>query len=379
MNSPKRFNILQLLPALNSGGVENEVIKMSKLLQASNYNSFVISNGGNMVGALSSAGVIHATYPVHSKNPVVVLLNIFRLRDYIKNNKIDLVHAHSRIPAWIGYFAVKSTKCKFITTVHGAYSGKSFFKKLYNSVMLKGEIIIAVSNFIKDFLLTNYIFDEQKLRIVRCAIDANKFNYQNIDHERINQIAKTLRVPLDKPIILIPGRIVRNKGHYYVIEALKLLNSKNYTCLIVGSSKSHIKLRLELQQQIKQANLGDQIIIADTVSDMPALYALSDIIISSSIKEESLGLTSLEGQIMGKLVIATGHGGSLETVIDGVTGWHVQPRDINDLKNAIDRALNLPQADKAKILAQAEAYVKKEFSEIEYQKNTLHIYQSLLG
>ena len=215
----KKMSILQVLPAMMSGGVEREVLDIASSIAKLKHKSFVASSGGRLVQQLYLDDSHHFTLPLHSKNPFTIIRNIFRLKNIIKTNNIDIIHAQSRAPAWSSYFAAKLTGCKFVTTIHGAHGTKGPGKKLYNSVMTKGDIVIAVSEFIAKYAKYNYQFNHDNLRVIHCGTDIDKFSYKNINNTRLSQLDNSLRIPTDKPIIMLPARFSRNKGHLFLIEA----------------------------------------------------------------------------------------------------------------------------------------------------------------
>ena len=370
--------ILQVLPSLMSGGVEREVIQLAELVTNSGYNSFVASAGGILVTQLYQVKARHFELPLDSKNPFTIWRNIAKLVDIIEKHNIRIIHAQSRAPAWSSYFAAKKTGCKFLTTVHGAHSITGRFKRFYNSIMTKGIKVIAVSHFISDYLRENYDFDEKKIEIIHCGTNLDYFNYDNIEKRRIIDLAQKIRIPTDKPIILVPGRLSRSKGHVHVIETIKKLRSNSVTCLIVGDDKGHFEYRQELQNLIDSSGLSRRVIITSSVTDMPAMYALSDIVISASTKPESLGLVSIEAQAMGRMMIATSIGGSRETIIDGQTGWLVEPGDPEAMKCAIEEALSLDLPKRLYRAKLARNHVERHFSLDSMREKMLHIYGYLL-
>lgn len=361
-NITKKLSILQVLPAMMSGGVEREVLDIANALAKLKHRSFVASSGGELVRLLYDNGSLHFNLPLHSKNPFVIVKNIFKLKKIIKFYNIDIIHAQSRAPAWSSYFAAKLTGCKFVTTLHGVHSVKGPCKKLYNSIMTKGEIVIAVSEFIANYAKDNYKFEHEKLRVIHCGTDIDKFNYKNIDDNRLIQLANNLNIPTDKRIIMLAARFSRNKGHLFLLEALNKLPKNSFTCLFVGNYSGHLKYYNELQTKINEYNLNESVIMTGNIMDMPAIYALSDIIISASITPESFGLTSIEAQAMGKMIIATDLGGIRETIIPNETGWLVKPGDAEDLSSTINNALSIKPKELLKHATKARTNIEKNFS-----------------
>lgn len=378
-NMSRKPAILQVLPALMSGGVEREVMDTAEAIVKAGYRSFVASSGGSLVNSLYKQGSRHFVLELDSKNPFVILKNIFRLREIIELNNIDIVHAQSRAPAWSAYYAAKLAKCHFVTTIHGAHSTTGLFKKLYNSVMTKGEKVIAVSKFIAQYAKDNYKFDHSNLEVIHCGTNVDKFSYSEVVDKRIIDIARNLRIPTDKPIIMLPGRLVRNKGHLFLLEAIKALPPKSVTCLFVGGGKEYSNYRKELQDKIKEYGLSKTVIMTSNVSDMPAIYGLSDIVVCASTKPESFGLVSIEAQSMGRMVIATNIGGIVETITPEKTGWLIEPNNVEQLTETIKKIL---QMDLSTRLAHAEAArsnVEKKFSLETMGKKIINTYNNVLG
>ncbi len=378
-NITKKPGILQVLPALMSGGVEREVLDTAEAISKIGYRSFVASSGGRLVSSLYQQGSRHFVLELNSKNPFIMLLNIFKLRNIIKLNDIDIVHAQSRGPAWSAYYAAKLAGCHFITTIHGAHGTKGLFKKCYNSIMTKGEKIIAVSKFIAEYAKNNYKFDHQKLEVIYCGSNVDKFNYKKLGEKRIIDIARNLRIPTDKPIIMLPGRLTRNKGHLFLLEAIKALPEKSVTCLFVGEDKGHLKYREELQNKIDEYGLNQSVIITSNVSDMPAIYGLSDIVACISTKPEAFGLVSIEAQAMGRMVIASNIGGILETIIPEETGWLIESKNVEQLVETITKILQMDLSTRLIHAEAARKNVEKNFSLETMGRKIINTYNKVLG
>ncbi len=378
-NITRKPGILQVLPALMSGGVEREVLDTAEALVKAGYRSFVASSGGRLVSQLYQQGSRHFALPIDSKNPFVILANIAKLKSIVELNDIDIIHAQSRAPAWSAYYAAKLAKCHFVTTIHGAHGTKGRFKKYYNSVMTKGEIVIAVSEFIAEYAKTHYNFDHQKLEVIHCGTNIQKFNYNNVDDKRMIELARCLRIPTDKPIIMLPGRLSRNKGHLFLLEAIKRLPPKSVTCLFVGEDSGHLSYREELQNKISEYNLEDSVIITSNVTDMSAIYGLSDIVACVSTKPEDYGLVSIEAQAMGRMVIASNMGGIRETIIPGKTGWLIEPNDVDQLVETIKSILNMDLSTRLSYAKAARLNVEKNFSLETMGKKIINVYDKVLN
>ncbi|MFZ8865064.1 MAG: glycosyltransferase family 4 protein [Rickettsiales bacterium] len=373
-------NILQILPKLNSGGVERGTIEIATAITKAGFKSYVISAGGKMVAQLAATKTEHILLDVASKNPFKIWLNAFKIRKIIQNKKIDLVHARSRVPAISAYLACKNTSAKFITTFHGVYSGKSALKKKYNSIMLKGEKIITVSNFIKNHIQTNYNFtDMNRVKTIYRGVDLNEFNLKKVSKTKIATYIKTYQLPLDKKIILLPARLTEWKGQLFFLEALTKVTNKNYHALIVGNIDIHSNYKNKLDNFVKENQLEQQVSFLPAVSDLVNLYHLADIVISASLRPEAFGRTIIEAGAMGKIVIATNHGGAQETIINGKTGFLLAELTNSELAQKIDYILNLNATQKNNIATNAKTYVRKNFSVAKMQKETINLYKKILN
>jgi len=374
----KKPVILQVLPELNAGGVERGTIELAKALQISDFTPLVASAGGNMVKQLTSAHVEHITLPLASKNPFTIWKNGKRLAKVIKEKNVDIIHARSRAPAWSCYFAAKKTGCKFITTFHGVYSRGSELKNDYNSIMTKGAHVIAISEFIEKHIKKYYGVKANNITVIHRGADLAQFDRKLVPERRILQMDKALRIEHDKPIILLPGRITRWKGHEFLIDALSKIDKYSFRCLIVGDLNKHPKYVQQLDKKIENAGLSSIVRIVHNVTDMPALYSLVDIVVSASLRPEAFGRISIEAQAMERMTVATNHGGSCETIIDGKTGWLVEPGDADGLAKILEKLLKISPRRRKTITSAAKEHVKNNFSLESMTKATIELYKKLL-
>jgi glycosyltransferase involved in cell wall biosynthesis len=369
---------LQVLPELHSGGVERGTVEISKALVKNGFVSIVASAGGHMVSQIENSGGIHIELPMASKNFFQIKKNAKELENIIDDYKVNIVHARSRAPAWSAYIACKKTHCHFVTTVHGTYSLGFPFKKKYNSVMTRGEEVIVVSEFIKDYVLKNYKVDESKIHTIHRGVDLNHFERSCVSENRILQKAKELNIEHDRSIILLPGRMTAWKGHEFLLEALAQIDKSKYRCMFTGSVEKHPEYKKRLTKKIQDLGLNENIRIIENVIDMPALYTLVDIVVSASTRPEAFGRIAVEAQAMGKMLIATNHGGACETVIDGETGWLVEPGNIEQLKEALEKVLNISDKKREEVSAKAKQNIKNNFSLEGMTTKTINIYKGIL-
>jgi glycosyltransferase involved in cell wall biosynthesis len=376
----KTITVLQIVPNLISGGVERGTIDIAVALKEQGFRSLVASNGGPLVSALDRHSIGHIKLSLGSKNPLRILFNALRLVALIRSEKIDILHARSRAPAWSAFLAHRITGCRFITTFHGNYSLKPIkpLKKLYNSVMLRGHKVIAVSNFIKDQISKNYTVNKNKVVTIHRGVNLEEFCPENVASHRLLAMRNKISIPDEKLVIAMPGRITKGKGHEVLINALASLNKDMFCCLIIGDVDQHYNYYLELSALVEKLGLKDNIIFTGNLQDMPAIYLLSDIIIAPSIVEESFGRTSIEAGAMGRIIIASNVGGFKETIKNEETGFLVPPNDSIKLAEAIDHVHGLTEHKKYKIM-QAARKNATLFSLEKMQEETLSMYKELFG
>lgn len=372
--------ILQILPRLETGGVERGTIEIASALKNAGWTPVVVSGGGRMVVDLNRMGVEHITLPVYSKNYFVMRKNADTLAKLIKEKNVDIIHARSRAPAWSAKWAAQKANIPFLTTFHGAYNMGPFkIKRGYNKVMAEGDLVIAVSEFIKRHIMENYGTPEERIRLIHRGVDIERFDAQKVTPDRMIALAKKWRVPEDMPVIMLPGRLTRWKGQTVLLDALARMEHKNLRCLLVGSDQGRVGYRRELEDKIKKLNLEGTVQLVDNCTEMEVAYMLTDIAISASTDPEAFGRVVPEAQAMGRIVIGTNHGGATETIQDGVTGFLVPPADPDALAKALDKALSMTHEERETMAKKSIESVRSEFSKALMCSKTLDVYAELLN
>ncbi len=369
--------IMQVLPSLNSGGVEQGVIDINAAIVKAGGRSIVVSNGGARVHEIVKAGGVHIQAPVHSKNPLTIAANIRRLRKMIRDYNVDVVHACSRAPAWSAARAVQGTSARFVTSCHGAYALGGSLKKLYNSSITKGERVIAVSHFLADYLEQNYGTDPHIVRVIHRGVAVEKFHPNSVTPERLIRLSGEMRIPDGASVILMPARLSRIKGHMFLLDAIEKLGRKDVFCLFLGSDK-HEGYRRELDSYIASKELGPQVRIVPACDDMPAAYMMATVVVSPSLVPEGFGRVPIEAQAMGRPCIATDHGGMRETIVRDETGWLVEPGNVAELAAALDEALNLDARNRAALATRAMSHVAAHFTNEQMCQGTLDVYAEVM-
>jgi len=378
-----RLRILQVLPALQSGGVERGTIDLASFLLKKGHVPFVASKGGDLCRILDEKKIKHFSFDLASKNPLVILKNVFRLKDIIKAYKIDLVHARSRAPAWSAYFAAQAAGVPFVTTFHGTYNfEKTFlgrFKKAYNSVMAGGERVIAISQFIQDHVLANYAksLKPKALTLINRGVDLKEFSREAVSTKRIQDLRTQWGLTKEHKVILVPGRLTRWKGQGVVLKALEILIPQKacLVCVFIGSDQGRHAYRQELDEQVQKASLENNVRFVDHVDDMPAAYCAGDLVIHASTEPEAFGRVIIEAQAMEVPVIASNLGAPARIIEKNKTGLLHKAGDHEDLAAQIRQAL---ETDCSPFIKKALTRVQENYSDRLMFEKTIAVYECVL-
>lgn len=319
--------VLQVLPALNDGGVEQSALEMALFLKAHGWRPVVASHGGTKETRLLQGGVMHVRVPLQKKGPIALLCNAVRLVGIIRREKPVLVHARSRGPAWSAWLACRWTGVPYITTFHGTYGVRGgWLKRFYNSVMLRGPIVIANSAFTAKHIVETYGFDKRRIVVAPRGVDPNVWDTALFDKKTKHDVRRELGVEENVPLLMMVGRLTGWKGHELVLHALATMQDVPWVLAVVGGAgpgdeayATHLKALAE------ELGIGGRVRWLGSRQDVPRLMAAAAVAISGSIKPEAFGRVALEAMAMGVPVVATALGGSLETLQDNKTGWLVRP------------------------------------------------------
>jgi glycosyltransferase involved in cell wall biosynthesis len=332
-----------------------------------------------MTRELERSHARHIQLPLARKNPITIWRNAGRLARIIRKYKVDIVHARSRAPGWSALWAARRAGVPFVTTYHDTYHARSELKRRYNAVMAKGDRVIAISEFVALHLRETYGLGPEVLRTVPRGIDLTRFSPDSVGAERKIKLTHDWDLPDDKPIILMPARLSRKKGHGVLVEALARLGRSDICCIMVGDDGRKTRYRSELIDLVQSRRLGGIVRLLPQIPDIAAAYSIADVVVAPSIQPEGFGRVPVEAQAMGRPVIASDLGGFRETVIDGVTGLLVPPGDPDRLAAAIAGALMLTPADRAALSGHAMGNVHATFTRERMCADTLAIYRELVS
>ena len=370
--------VLQVLPALGGGGVERGTVEITAAIALAGGRPLVASAGGRLAHAVQRAGGQNFILKLNSKNPWRIWRNAALLADLIRREKVDIVHARSRAPAWSAAIAAARTGVHFVTTYHAPYGEQPLLKRRYNAVMAQGERVIAISHFIAGLIQARHGVDPSRIRVIPRGVDPAIFDPRAVGGERVNRVASKWRLPEGPPLIVLPGRLTRWKGQAVLIEALGQMKNRDAVVVLVGADQGRRRYAAELVALANRLGLGARVRLVGHCDDMPAVLSLSDIVVNASTAPEGFGRVVIEAQAMARPVIATDHGGAVETVEHGVTGWRVKPGDAAALAASLDDVLALPADERAAIGQRARASVCADYTVKAMQAATIEVYREVL-
>ncbi|MFA7263421.1 MAG: glycosyltransferase family 4 protein [Caulobacter sp.] len=380
---PANFTLLQVTPELETGGAEQTTIDVAQAVIAAGGKALVASRGGRMTSRLVSDGGRLVQMPVQSKNPLVMLGNAARLIDLIRAEKVSLVHARSRAPAFSALWAAHATGVPFIATYHGVYNAHNSLKRWYNAVMTRGDLVIANSDYTRDHVLAEHHLDPARIITIPRGVDLTRFDPRKVPAARVEALRKVWGLPKrgSKVLFVLGGRLTRIKGHLSIIAAaarMKAAGREDFVIVFAGDDQGRTEFRQEILTAIADAGLTDVVRVVGHCDDMPAAFRLADVALLPTLKPESFGRAAVEPQIMERPVIVSDHGGARETVVEGETGWRVPPGDIDAWARAMTTAITVGGEQRLKMGQTAAIRARRLYSVDAMCEATLAVYARVL-
>jgi glycosyltransferase involved in cell wall biosynthesis len=387
---PPRRTVLQILPSLETGGAERTAVDVAAALVAAGHRAIVASEGGRMVAELEAAGAEHLAFPAATKNPLAMAVNIGRLAAIVRREGVDLLHARSRAPAWVALAAARRTGVPFVTTYHGAYRAGSWPKALYNSVMARGDAVIANSAWTAGEIAARYPFAAPRIVTIARGSDLSAFAPEAVSPERRAVVAAQFGLATgdDRPVILHLARLTGWKGQRVLIEAAAHLATagRDVVTLLAGDAQGRDGYVDDLRRRIAAAGLGERVRLVGHCDDVPAALALATVAVVPSTEPEAFGRAAVEAQAAGVPVVASDHGAAAETVLAPPTtqparrtGWRVPPGDATALADAVVVALALAPAERQALAARGRAHVAGAYGVATMTAATLAVYERVLA
>jgi glycosyltransferase involved in cell wall biosynthesis len=378
------LSVLQVTPELNAGGVERTTIEMAEAISRAGGLALVASAGGRLEPDLEATGGELIRLPVDSKNPLTIALNAQRLAAIIKKRGVQIVHARSRAPAWSALMAARMTGVSFVTTFHGIYNGRRGLKRFYNSVMARGDIVIANSEYTREHILEHYdVMPERVVAIPRGA-DLQQFDRAKVGAGEIGAMRTLWNISSKdaRCVVIAPARLTRWKGQLVLIEAVRMIEERRPGALkliIAGDAQGRTSYLQEMVAAIKAAGLQETVAIVGHVDKMPVAFAASDIAVFPVTEPEAFGRGAVEAQAMGVPVIASNMGGFTETIVEGETGFLAPPGVSVALASVMERLLDFSPHARSAMGRLGQARARALYSTAALQEATLGVYQRVLS
>ncbi len=381
--------ILQVIPELEAGGAERTTVDIAEGLVQAGARALVVSEGGRLVAELQAKGGTWIEFPAATKNPALMFLNSRRLERILREERVNIVHARSRAPAWVAYLAAGRLGLPFVTTYHGSYSAKSRAKTLYNSVMARGDVVIANSIYTGELIRQSHPVSNGKIRVIYRGTDFAAFSAGTISSDRLSQMRAVWGLIPEQRAVLLAARLTPWKGQRVLIEAAKLIKARggfgDVVFILAGDPQGREAYTRELDDLVSRNGLGGMVRRVGHVTDMAAALFAASVVTVPSTEPEAFGRVAVEAQAVGTPVIVSDLGAVTETVLAPPsvaagqrTGWHVKPSDAAELADAIMAALELRPSIREAMALRARAHVERLFSLERMVADTLDVYAALI-
>ena len=380
--------ILQIVPELEAGGAERTTVDIADGLAQAGARALVATEGGRLVGELQAKGGVWIPFPASTKNPFSMLLNVRKLARICHIEGVALIHARSRAPAWVGLGAARSLNIPFVTTYHGSYSGRSSVKVLYNSVMGRGDVVIANSHYTGELIRSVYPQSAERIRVIHRGTDFTRFSSAAVAPERIEALRSAWEVAPHERVVLLAARLTGWKGQKVLIEAAARLRDAGVTdaaFILAGDPQGRDAYVRDLDALIEARGLRGVVRRVGHCTDMPAAFLTAAVVTVPSTEPEAFGRSAVEAQAMGTPVVVSDLGAVPETVLAPPavppherTGWRVPPGDADSLAEAVGAALSLGASARIALGNRARAHVERHFSLERMVSGTLDVYSGLL-
>ena len=370
------FNLVQIVPSLDSGGVERGTVDVANFLAEKKIHNFIITSGGKMIKELNKNFTHIHQLPVDSKNFFYYPLIAKKINQFIKANNINIAHVRSRGPAWMINLMAKNN-IKTIATFHNVYAGNSYVKKFYNKGLSKMDHLVAISDYVKETIIKKYNLSPNNISVINRGIDTKYFN-QPLDVSIRDKIIKTNRIDTAKKIILFPARITSWKGQLEFIDVIKKIDTQNILVLFAGDTKNESYTNL-VRDKIKQNSLEGVCKILGGVNqdEMRCLYQIADLSVSFPLRAEGFGRTVSESLYSKTPVLAFDYGGVKNQLEDLSEIFKVKPQNFIGLPAQIEKLLSLSDDQKKEALEGVQSFIESDFSKTNMANQYLKLYESV--
>lgn len=380
---------LIVVPSLDAGAADIGVVELARILSSAGHRPIVLSRGGRLEHAVAAAGAEFIRADMASKNPIVILRHAAVIARLVSERHCDLIHAHGRAPAWSAYLAARLMRVPFLTSWYKGFREQNFFKHLYNSVMARGDRIIAVSDQIAELINERYGTSWSRIAVVPASVDAKRFDPAKVSPERVEVMRRAWGADSETKVILVAGRLIRRKGHHLIVQAIGRLKErglKDFICIFTGENQHRTHYAGELWDLVLATNMADVVRLAGPTDDLPAAYAAATVVVSAATQPEGLQHAILEAQAMARPVIVSDLGAGPEVVLappaiseDRMTGLRFSAGDDGALAAALIRIFSMPDAARRAMGARGREWVLGHFNAPAVADLTLRLYADATG
>lgn len=383
------LNILVITPTLDAGAADAAVVDLVRILTQARNHPVVISRGGRLEHQVAALGAQLIRLDVASKNPFIMLRNAVLIARIAWRMRCDLVHVHGRAPAWSAWLACRCIGVPFVTSWYKGFREQNFFKRLYNSVMARGDRVIAVSDQIAEIINDRYGTPWGRINVVPAGVDLSPFDPASMSPARIEAMRRIFGAGPETKVILASGRMLRRKGHHLVVKAaqrLKEAGLKDFVCVFVGEDHGHSRYMGELWDLVLATKTADVVRMIGPVSDIAAAYAAAAVVVSAATQAEGLQRTILEAQAMAKPVVVSDLAAGSDVVLappaipeDRMTGFRFPSGDETALAAALVRLFAMHEQARAAIGLRGREWVCGHFNASTAAELTLKLYADVTG
>jgi len=373
----KIFNLMQIVPSLQSGGVEQGTVDLSNYLASLKIRNFIISNGGNLLSYLNKQYVEHNILPVHSKNFFKMPFTAKKVNNLLKESEINILHLRSRAPAWMIPYLAKDN-LKIVSTFHNVYGHENIIKKIYNKKLSKVDKIVAISSYVKNEITNLYKINPDKIKVINRGIDINFFDKDNINQEFFINFLKKNNISPENKIILFPGRLTKWKGQIEFLNIVSALKDKKIIFYFIGDDKN-TSYKNKFINEINKKNLNNVCRVLGNLNseELKIMYKCSDLVVSAPLKPEGFGRIISESLSMKKIILAYNYGGAKDQIDKLDDLYKINPGQLNELKNRILKVLEMDQVTINNLGNIAREHVSKNFSKNLMLESYYNFYQEL--
>jgi glycosyltransferase involved in cell wall biosynthesis len=373
-----RLGVLQVLPDMMPNGPARAAVDVAAAVVAAGGRAVVASGGGPLAVDLQRCGATHILVPFHNASAFARWANVRRLMRAIRHHRIAIVHGRVPESAWLAKKAAQYCGAWFVVTCHGNHDAGNAVMRRRNAVMAYAERVIAVSDTVAEHMRAHYPMPSGRLSVVPPGIDLQRFDPARVSAERIAQLAQQWRLPDGVPVIMLPGRLTRSRGHRDLIEAIAKLGNRELHCVFVAEDPGSPGYRRELVKLAQRRDLESKLVIADDCRDMPAAYMLADVIVYARADGTGFARVIGEAQAMGRPIVAYDSALLREQVGDGRMTWLVPPGNGEALGEAVAEALDLSAAERQALAPEANAVARQRYNRATAAAAMIEIYLELL-